>query len=136
MNEKTLTKKIKASVRAHYVKKKDYDKLKDRVRKLEKTLASLQDPKPATAQEKPVEKAKAGGKSASPQTTGVEHDNLKRIKGIGPVIAGKLIDMGVTRFAQIAAWTQEDIDRVSSHLDFKGRIEREEWVKQAGELTG
>ena len=31
----------------------------------------------------------------------------------------------------MANWTSGDIDRISQSLDFKGRIERENWVEQA-----
>jgi len=60
-----------------------------------------------------------------------EFDDLKRIRGIGVLIEKKLNSMGVTRYEQIAKWTSTDIDRVSHVLDFKGRIERENWVEQA-----
>ena len=39
--------------------------------------------------------------------------------------------MGVTSYEHIANWTASDIDRISQSLDFKGRIERENWVEQA-----
>lgn len=58
-------------------------------------------------------------------------DDLKRISGIGKVIEGKLNAVGITRFAQIAAWTQADIDEFRERLNFRGRIEREFWVDQA-----
>jgi predicted flap endonuclease-1-like 5' DNA nuclease len=60
-----------------------------------------------------------------------EMDDLKRIRGIGVLIEKKLNAMGVTRYEQIARWTSADIDRVSHVLDFRGRIERENWVEQA-----
>lgn len=60
-----------------------------------------------------------------------ELDDLKRIRGIGVLIEKKLNSMGVTRYEQIAKWTSTDIDRVSHVLDFRGRIERENWVEQA-----
>ena len=63
-------------------------------------------------------------------------DDLKRIRGIGVVVEKKLFRMGVTSYRQIAAWTPDDIDRVSQQLDFKGRIERENWVQQARILVG
>ena len=62
-------------------------------------------------------------------------DDLRQIKGIGKVIAGKLNDLGVYHFEQIAAWSQEDVDWVSGSLSFKGRIERENWVEQAKALV-
>ena len=49
------------------------------------------------------------------------------------MIAGKLKDIGITTFKQIAEFTAEDIERVDAELNFKGRIEREEWVAQAKE---
>ena len=58
-------------------------------------------------------------------------DDLKRIRGIGVLIEQKLNGMGVTGYEQIANWSSADIDRVSEVLDFKGRIERENWVEQA-----
>jgi len=60
-----------------------------------------------------------------------EIDDLKRIRGIGVLIEKRLNSVGVVSYGQIAEWTTEDIDRVSSSLDFKGRIERENWVEQA-----
>ena len=47
------------------------------------------------------------------------------------LIERKLNAMGVIGYEQIANWTAKDIDRVSQSLDFKGRIERENWVEQA-----
>ncbi len=58
-------------------------------------------------------------------------DDLKRIRGIGVLIEKRLNSMGVTGYEQIAEWTVADIERVSHVLDFKGRIERENWVEQA-----
>jgi predicted flap endonuclease-1-like 5' DNA nuclease len=58
-------------------------------------------------------------------------DDLKRIRGIGVLIEKKLNAMGILSYEQIANWMAEDIDRVSQSLDFKGRIERENWVEQA-----
>ena len=63
-----------------------------------------------------------------------ESDDLQRIKGIGPKIAGILQELGVRRFDQIAAWTPRDVARVNDHLRFSGRIEREQWVAQAQAL--
>lgn len=72
-----------------------------------------------------------GYQSALEPRSGSGMDDLKRIRGIGVLIEKKLNSMGVTRYEQIAKWTVTDIDRVSHVLDFKGRIERENWVEQA-----
>ena len=58
-------------------------------------------------------------------------DDLTDINGIGPVIAGKLNAQGITSFQQIAGFTPEDVERIDGELNFKGRIDREEWISQA-----
>jgi predicted flap endonuclease-1-like 5' DNA nuclease len=58
-------------------------------------------------------------------------DDLKRIKGIGVVLEKKLHGLGVINYGQIAGWSQGEIDKMSDVLDFKGRIERENWIEQA-----
>ena len=58
-------------------------------------------------------------------------DNLKRIRGIGDLIERKLYGLGFTTYAGIADWTEKDVRQVSEVLDFRGRIERENWIEQA-----
>lgn len=59
-------------------------------------------------------------------------DDLTTIKGVGPKLAGILKDQGITTFAQIAAWSEADIERIDSTLGkFQGRIARDHWVDQA-----
>jgi NADH-quinone oxidoreductase subunit E len=66
-----------------------------------------------------------------------EPDDLKRIKGIGPKLERLLRDEGIYLFWQIAHWSREDVSSMSSRLpSFKGRIERDGWVRQARALTG
>jgi predicted flap endonuclease-1-like 5' DNA nuclease len=62
-------------------------------------------------------------------------DDLTRIRGIGPAFARALRSLGVSRFGQIAAWTDADIDRIAPGLKLTpARIRRQEWVKLAAEL--
>ena len=63
-----------------------------------------------------------------------EGDDLKRISGVGPALEKKLHGFGITTFAQIAAWSPEDIAEFDDKLSFKGRIERDEWLKQAAQF--
>ncbi len=58
-------------------------------------------------------------------------DDLKKISGVGPVLEKKLHALGVTKFSQIAAFTEEDVARVDDALNFKGRIGRDDWISQA-----
>ena len=90
-------------------------------------------PKKAAAPkaEKPAAKAPAKAKAAA--TDGA--DDLTRISGVGPVIVKKLHALGVTTFAQIAAWTPEDVADMDDKLSFKGRIDRDDWLAQAAEFA-
>ena len=59
-------------------------------------------------------------------------DDLGRIKGVGPKLKALLGSLGVTSYAQIAAWTNEDIARIDAQLgSFAGRATRDNWVEQA-----
>jgi predicted flap endonuclease-1-like 5' DNA nuclease len=69
--------------------------------------------------------------AASTAPLAVGGDDLKRIRGISPEIERELGRRGVTRYAHIAAWHRQDIERLSAELSIPGRIERENWVEQA-----
>jgi len=59
-------------------------------------------------------------------------DELTTLKGLGPKAASRLHEIGVTTFAQMAAWDEGDIDAIDAQLGaFKGRIRRDRWVDQA-----
>ncbi len=62
-------------------------------------------------------------------------DDLKRVRGIGVLIEKKLNSLGVSSYDQIANWTADDIAHISEVLNFRGRIERENWVEQARILS-
>ena len=79
--------------------------------------------------------AAAAGMGSAKVVRSAEIDDLKRIRGIGVLIEKRLNSVGIVSYGQIAEWTNEDIDRVSATLDFKGRIERENWVEQARILS-
>ncbi len=64
--------------------------------------------------------------------SGASGGDLNRLKGVGPKLARQLGELGVTSLAQIAAWSEADIDRVDAQLGrFQGRIRRDAWVEQA-----
>jgi len=62
-------------------------------------------------------------------------DDLQLISGVGPKIEETLHSLGIYTFAQVAAWKKAERTWVDAYLDFKGRIEREDWVKQAKALA-
>ncbi len=64
-------------------------------------------------------------------------DDLGRIKGVGPKLKALLTSLGVTSYAQIAAWSAEDVARIDAQLgSFAGRATRDNWVEQARLLAG
>lgn len=90
-----------------------------------------------TAAKKPAAK-KAPAKKA-PAKTPVLYtsrpdtvDDLKLIKGVGPKMETTINKIGVYQFAQVGNWKKADVKKVDGMLEgFNGRIERDEWVKQA-----
>ena len=107
---------------------------------------------PKKADAKPAEKpaAKKAASKAAPKAAAAagavaagalfaaqdgEPDDLKLISGVGPVLEKKLHGLGITKFAQVAAFTADDIAKVDDALSFKGRIERDNWLDQAAELA-
>jgi large subunit ribosomal protein L21 len=80
------------------------------------------------SEEPAADSSKASGKSTD------KADDISLIGGIGPKMQQILGDLDITSFAQIAAWTEADIEKIEEHIKPKGRIAREEWVEQAKEL--
>ena len=53
-----------------------------------------------------------------------------------PKLEKVLNGLGVWTYAQIAAWTREEIAWVDDYLSFRGRIGRDDWIGQAVKLSG
>lgn len=87
-------------------------------------------PKP---KRKPVAKNGKPPVMRKPRASGA--DDLKLIKGVGPKLETTLNDLGFYHFDQIAAWRKKEIEWVDERLKFKGRIERDEWIKQCKALA-
>lgn len=90
------------------------------------TMAGIGEVVAAAAAEEVIE--------AAPTTAPVSGggDDLGRIKGVGPKLKALLASLGVTTYAQIAAWTEEDIAKIDAQLGaFAGRATRDNWVEQA-----
>ena len=88
------------------------------------------EPQPVVAPTPPVAAAPAVAPASD------AHDNLLRLKGVGPKLNQLLIELGVTRYAQIANWSEADIAAIDTKLGtFKGRPVRDQWVDQAKYLA-
>ncbi len=89
-------------------------------------------PEPAPAPEPVAAAPEPAPAPASAPAAPAAADDLARIKGVGPKLVALLGELGVTSFAQIAAWTDEDVTRIDAQLGrFAGRITRDQWVEQA-----
>ncbi len=65
-----------------------------------------------------------------------EHDDLRRIKGLGPKVAAQLAELGIARFDQLAALDPEAQAKLDSQLGpFAGRMARDRWIEQADLLA-
>ncbi|MDX2209252.1 MAG: hypothetical protein SFV20_02710 [Sphingopyxis sp.] len=85
---------------------------------------------PATTSAPPPAAAPAITAAAGPA------DKLTLIKGLGPKLVTILAGLGVTRFEQIAGWSDADLAAIDAQLGaFAGRPARDNWVDQAGYLA-
>jgi predicted flap endonuclease-1-like 5' DNA nuclease len=85
------------------------------------TKAAAKPAAKAAAKPAVLAKARAGGA-----------DNLKMIKGVGPVLEKALHTTGVFHFDQVGAWTKADAEWFDDNVKgANGRVIRDGWVKQA-----
>ena len=76
-------------------------------------------------------RTKPAAKAAAPGD-----DDLTRIKGLGPKAEAALKAGGVTTIAQIAEWSETDIEVWDDRINGRGRIVRDDWVAQARDMAG
>lgn len=75
--------------------------------------------------------------AAMPETVAAQPDDLQQIRGIGPKLEQMLLQAGIIRFAQIAAWDDAAIDAFAQRIGRTGsRIRSDDWVGQARALSG
>jgi NADH-quinone oxidoreductase subunit E len=81
-------------------------------------------------------KPRGSVKRAAAPAAGLANDDLKHISGIGPKLEQVLNGRGIFRFADIAALSKADVERLDSELGLAGRGVRDDWIGQAKALTG
>jgi len=65
-----------------------------------------------------------------------DEDDLKQIRGIGPKYERQLNALGVHRYAQIAAWSDAELEEVAKKLKLRvDRIRRDGWIESARRLA-
>ncbi len=95
-----------------------------------KPVPAAKTSKPAKGSAFTTDAAKPTGLYASaPQEPA---DDLKEIKGIGPVMERTLNAHGCYHFKQLAEFTDRDVEWISAAIKtFPDRIKRDRWVEQA-----
>lgn len=58
--------------------------------------------------------------------------SINQLKGLGPKVAGRLGELGITTVGQLAALDDDAARRLDAALGpFSGRMERDRWIEQA-----
>jgi len=97
--------------------------------------AALKEPAPTAA--KPAPPAEERAVAAAPAKPSAKPDDLTVIAGIGPAVAKKLNDTGVSSYAQLAALSDAEITNLEKNVFTRaGRKKLEDWVAQAKKLAG
>ena len=91
----------------------------------------------AKSKAKPAASSKAAAEKGRPpkMKKPAKPDDLKLISGVGPKLETVLNGLGIYKYEQVAKWKKAERDWVDGYLKFKGRIERDDWVKQAKALA-
>ncbi|WHO39194.1 hypothetical protein PMI04_000910 [Sphingobium sp. AP49] len=99
--------------------------------------APVSPPAPATADTPAVEPVTVPAPTPPAVAASVDGgDDLLKLKGVGPKLGALLTELGVTRYAQIAGWSEDDIAAIDAKLgNFKGRPVRDQWIDQARYLA-
>lgn len=119
---------------------------RDRIAELEAQLADNTQEAPAAAEssaetsdDSSAEDASEGADAPKPDwlldAPDGEADDLKRIKGVGPVMERTLNELGIYHFRQVAKLDDAGIEWVSANIaTFPDRIRRDNWAQQARDL--
>ena len=90
---------------------------------------------PAPAEPVPFAPPPAAPSPAAPPTVGGESPAdgpITQLKGLGPKVAARLAQMGVTTVGQIAALDADQANELDAGLGpFAGRLHRDRWIEQA-----
>ncbi len=112
----------------------------------EKAQAPAEEKAEAPADDKPDEKPAKEDKPKADKPDGEaagfarlkkpdgDADDLKKITGVGPVLEKKLNAYGIYHYRQIAALKKAEAGEIDEAVGLGGRIERDDWIKQAKAL--
>lgn len=100
-----------------------------------KAVAAVAVPKKAAAKATPAKPSLEDKNRPKGISKPAAVDDLQLISGVGPKIEATLHELGIFTYAQVASWKKAEREWVDGYLSFHGRIEREDWVKQAKALA-
>lgn len=116
----------KASIAAKQELDKATEKVKDVAKKVEEKVK--EQPKPVVEEPKPVPVAE------TPKAETVTNDmaeDLTKVEGIGPKYMEALYAAGITKYAQIAASSQADLEKLIKDAGMRRPASVETWAEQA-----
>jgi len=94
------------------------------------------EPAPASAPVSAPTPAPAPVPAPTASPAAASGDTLTTLKGVGPKVATKLNELGITSFAELAALSPEQAAAIDAEMgNFKGRMTRDRWQEQAALLA-
>lgn len=93
-------------------------------------------PEPDRLSDEPIAAASdanlAAEASAAPALSSPADGPVTQLKGLGPKVAARLAELGVTTVGQLAALDDDQAASLDARLgNFTGRMERDRWIEQA-----
>ncbi len=74
----------------------------------------------------------AASPAPAPASTALGDGKVTMIKGLGPKVAARLAEHGITRVDQLAALSDDEAASLDAKLgNFSGRMARDRWIEQA-----
>jgi poly(hydroxyalkanoate) granule-associated protein len=86
------------------------------------------------ALEKRVQEAARAASQGAKSSKSSDKDDLKKIGGLGRMLEKQLNDKGILHYRQLAALSDEDIEKLEADgVRLAARLRRENWIEQAKE---
>ena len=106
----------------------------DTIKRIDGTEVPLLTPWQGGAAAKAKVPAEAPRPKSAVQQSEAKADDLTKLKGVGPKAAEALAEAGVTSYAQIAGWSDEDVAWADENIKPKNKASRDDWRGQAKAL--
>ena len=112
------------------------DDIGDTIKRIDGTEVPLLTPWQGGAASSAKVPAETPRPKSAVQQAEAKADDLTKIKGVGPKAAEAIAEAGITSFAQIAGWSDEDVAWADENIKgAKGKASRDDWRAQAKALS-